>query len=182
MHGDCLFCAMASGSTAPSIVAMDDLTLTLVHRGQWRHAHFLVAPRRHIADIRDMDDAIVEALICAVTRVARAIDMESPGEQIGIWKSGSHPSGTRHMHFHVHPRRLVRAPFPEHGAPHDDWLDATANRWRMRLASIPIVADHRSFMPHQVADIPEGRNSPDPAADGEGLAHRHEREARHRDD
>lgn len=162
MHGDCLFCTIAGDGADPAIVAMDDLTLTLIHRGQWHHAHFLVAPRQHVTDIRDMDDTIVEALMCAVTRVAQAIDMESPGEQISIWKSGSHAAGARHVHFHVHPRRLVHAPWSEsqHGEPHDD----APARWRTRLASIPIVAGHRPFVQHPITDCHEKGDDLDPAA------------------
>jgi len=148
MHSDCLFCAIAGDRAAPSIVAMDDLTMTLVHRRQGHHAHFLVVPRQHIVDIHGMDDALIEALMRAVTRVAQAIDTESPGEQISIWKSGHHASGNRHVHFHVHPRRLVRPPSPGRGALRDDLLETSASRWRMRLARIPVVADRRPLMQH----------------------------------
>lgn len=182
MHGDCLFCAMAGDSADPSIVAMDDLTLTLVHRGQWRHAHFLVAPRQHIVDIRDMDDTLVEALMRAVTRVAQAIDTESPGEQISIWKSGSHAAGARHVHFHVHPRRLVRTPSPEHEDPYGDLSDAAASRWRMRLASVPVVADHRPLVQHPIADCHAMGDRPDLTASNGDFAHWPEEEAWHGDD
>lgn len=166
MHSDCLFCTIASDRADPSIVAMDDLTMTLIHRRQGHHAHFLVVPRQHVADIHGMDDATIEALMRAVTRVAQAIDMESLGEQISIWKSGHHASGTRHVHFHVHPRRLVRAPSSERGVLRSDLPDIAASRWRMRLASIPAVADHRPLMQHPDTVGHEGCSGTDSAPPG----------------
>jgi histidine triad (HIT) family protein len=157
MYSDCLFCAIAGDGTHPTIAAMDDLTLTLIHRGQWDYAHFLVAPRQHVVDVRDMDDTVVEALMCAVTRVAQAIDMESPGEQIGIWKSASH-AAARHVHFHVHPRRLVHIPLAGRENPHDGSTGA-ASRWRMRLASIPVTTDRH---PATQQSIAAGRHAADP--------------------
>jgi len=179
MPSDCLFCTIASDRAAPSIVAMDDLTMTLIHRRQGHHAHFLVVPRQHIADIHGMDDATIEALMRAVTRVAQAIDMESLGEQISIWKSGHHASGTRHVHFHVHPRRLVRTPSSGRETLRGDLPETVACRWRMRLASIPAVTDQRPPMQHPDTVGYESYSGADPAPPHEGSRPRYKTEPPH---
>jgi histidine triad (HIT) family protein len=132
----CVFCAIAAATSPASIVATDARTLAFLDLRQSHPGHVLVIPRRHVADLRDADDATAEAVIRMVRRVMLAVDRVFPSDGISVWHSAGAGANQEvpHLHFHVHPRRLgdglLRAypappPHPERGE-----LDAWAARLR----------------------------------------------------
>jgi histidine triad (HIT) family protein len=135
----CTFCAIAAGELPASIVAADAATLAFLDLRQFHPGHVLVIPRRHVADIREVDDATAAALMVATARVARAVDRAFPGGGLSVWHSAGAEANQEvpHLHVHVHPRsfgddvlRVYPAPpaLPERAA-----LDAMAERIRAAL-------------------------------------------------
>jgi len=104
----CAFCAIASGAAPASIVAEDARTIALLDLRQFHAGHVLVIPRRHIADIRALDDDTGTALIGAVSRMARAVDAAFPSDGLSVWHSAGEGANQEvpHLHFHIHPRRF----------------------------------------------------------------------------
>ena len=49
----CLFCEIAAGRQAASVVSQDELTLAFLDLRQFHPGHTLVIPRAHIPDIRE---------------------------------------------------------------------------------------------------------------------------------
>ena len=137
----CAFCAIAAGEAPASVVAADALTLAFLDRRQYHAGHVLVIPRRHVPDVRAVDDATAGALMRAVARVARAVDRAFPNDGLSVWHSagpGAHQE-VPHLHFHVHPRRLgdgVLQVYPDTPAyPDRATLDAWAERLRSALSA-----------------------------------------------
>ena len=108
MTGDCAFCAIAAGAIPASVVVEDERTMAFLDLRQFHPGHTLVIPRRHIADIRELDDDTGAALIAAVARVARAVDAAFPSDGLSVWHSagGGANQEVPHLHVHVHPRRF----------------------------------------------------------------------------
>jgi histidine triad (HIT) family protein len=101
--------------------------------------HVLVIPRRHVPDVRAVDDALAAALMAAVARAERAVDRAFPGDGLSVWHSagpGAHQE-VPHLHVHVHPRRLgdgMLRGYPAAPAlPGRATLDAWAARLREAL-------------------------------------------------
>lgn len=108
MSPDCTFCRIAAGLEPASLVHADDQVLAFVDLRQFHPGHVLVVPRRHLADVRELDEATGAALMAMVARVTRAVAAAFPNEGLSVWHSIGEAAFQEvpHLHFHVHPRRL----------------------------------------------------------------------------
>jgi histidine triad (HIT) family protein len=133
MSGECVFCRIARGAEPASIVWEDALTLAFMDQRQFHAGHTLVIPRRHLADVRELDYATGAALMAAVARISRAVAAAFPAPGMSVWHSigaAAHQE-VPHLHIHVHPRqpddgllRVYPGRAPEPGqATRDNYAD-----------------------------------------------------------
>ncbi|WAL99481.1 HIT family protein [Streptomyces sp. Je 1-369] len=99
---DCVFCEVDAGTRPARVVdgTTDTLTflpLTPVHPG-----HVLVAPRRHVADIWDLDEATAAAVGTAVLRAAHAVRAVHRPEGLNVIQSSGAVATQSVFHLHVH--------------------------------------------------------------------------------
>ena len=73
MSEACVFCDIARGTEPASLVWEDDLTLAFMDNRQFHPGHTLVIPRRHLCDVRDLDEPVGAALMASVARITRAV-------------------------------------------------------------------------------------------------------------
>lgn len=108
MEEECVFCGIVSGLKPASIVWEDDLTMAFIDQRQFHPGHTLVIPRRHLRDVRELDDRTGAALMAAVARITRAVAAAFPSEGLTLWHSIGEAADQEvpHLHIHVHPRRL----------------------------------------------------------------------------
>jgi histidine triad (HIT) family protein len=66
MADGCVFCAIAQGSAAASIVCENDLALAVIDLRQFHPGHTLVIPRQHFHDVRELDDTTGAALVASI--------------------------------------------------------------------------------------------------------------------
>jgi histidine triad (HIT) family protein len=107
VHGNgCVFCDIASGKIASSIVTEDDSTIAFLDLRQFHAGHTLVIPRRHFQDVRDLDDTTAAALMRTIARVTRAVSAVFPNEGMSLWHSIGEAAFQEvpHLHVHIHPR------------------------------------------------------------------------------
>ena len=69
---------IAGGTQPASIVWEEALTLAFIDLRQFHAGHTLVIPRRHLADVRELDHATGAALMASVARVSRAVAAAFP--------------------------------------------------------------------------------------------------------
>jgi histidine triad (HIT) family protein len=139
----CAFCEIAAGRSAASIVHQDELTMTFLDVRQYHAGHVLVIPRRHVSDMRVIDDALACAIAIALARAARAVDRAFPADGLSIWHSigAGADQEVPHLHYHVHPRRAgdgVLRVYPSAPALPDR---ATLDQWAEQLRRIEYVQD-----------------------------------------
>ncbi|HEV2805214.1 MAG TPA: HIT family protein [Chthoniobacterales bacterium] len=105
-NDSCVFCEIAAGRITASIVHQDELTVAFVDLRQFHPGHTLVIPRRHLQDVRELDDSTGAALMATVVRVARAVGVVFPNEGMSLWHSIGEAAFQEvpHLHIHVHPR------------------------------------------------------------------------------
>ena len=164
MH-DCVFCRIVASQDRPDVVARDDLTLAFMDRRQFNPGHVLVIPRRHLADVRELDHATGAALMAMVARITRAVSAAFPCEGISLWHSIG-PAAFQevpHLHIHVHPRRTgdgVLRVYPSGpSTPDRVVLQGYARRLREHLPAPQRTADlHVQLVPAEKADVPVVRN------------------------
>jgi histidine triad (HIT) family protein len=135
----CIFCAIASGEVAASIVHQDEHTLSFIDLRQFNPGHVLVIPRRHLADVRELEEPLGSALMASVVRITRAVASAFPHEGISLWHSIG-PAAFQevpHLHIHVHPRRtrdgILRVYPSEPPHPTRDVLEQYAAAVRVHL-------------------------------------------------
>lgn len=106
MAETCVFCEIAAGRAAASIVCEDEQTLAIVDLRQFHPGHTLVIPRRHFHDVRELDAGTGAALMAMVTRVTRAVGRAFPNQGLSLWHSIGEAAFQEvpHLHVHIHPR------------------------------------------------------------------------------
>jgi histidine triad (HIT) family protein len=108
MSAACVFCEIARGAEPASIVWEDDLTMAFLDHRQFHPGHTLVIPRRHLSDVRELDDTLGAALMASVARITRAVTAAFPNQGLSLWHSIGEAADQEvpHLHIHVHPRML----------------------------------------------------------------------------
>jgi len=98
---DCLFCKMVSGEITPDVVFEDDKVLAFRDIHPQAPMHVLIVPKRHIANLNELDDA---ALGGRILQTAAKI-----AEQLGYAQSGyrtifncNDDGGQTVHHLHLH--------------------------------------------------------------------------------
>ena len=102
---DCPFCAIARGELAASTVLRDEQVCAFLDTRPVFKGHVLVAPREHVPDLLELPRPLMEPLLFAVQRIARAMET-------GLGADGSFTAvntkisqSVPHLHVHVVPRR-----------------------------------------------------------------------------
>ena len=107
MDEPCVFCEVVAGRAPARIVWEDDATLALVDLRQAHPGHVLVLPRRHLSDVRELDQDLSGQLMWTVVRVTRAVGEVFANEGLSLWHSIG-PAAFQeipHLHVHIHPRK-----------------------------------------------------------------------------
>jgi histidine triad (HIT) family protein len=101
----CLFCQIAGGELAASIVYEDEETVAFLDHRPVFIGHTLVVPRAHADTLLDLSDRLVEPFFTAVRTLARAVQtaMEADGSFVGMNNVVS--QSVPHLHAHVVPRK-----------------------------------------------------------------------------
>ena len=109
MPGHCIFCEIAHETRPASIVHADELTMAFIDMRQFHPGHTLVIPRKHVQDIRHLDEKTGAAFMASLTRITSAVDAAFPNEGLSLWHSIG-PAAFQevpHLHFHIHPRKMA---------------------------------------------------------------------------
>jgi histidine triad (HIT) family protein len=144
MNGDsepCAFCDIVAGRRPATTVYADEETIAFLDVRQFHPGHVLVIPRRHIADIRDVNEPLAGVIMATVAKVARAVDAVFPNDGLSVWHSAGPGANQEvpHLHVHVHPRRFgdgmlrIYPRAPDH--PNRETLDEWGARLRDALAT-----------------------------------------------
>ncbi len=143
----CFLCSAAKGDVAGEDASSDPglvveratATVTLMNLFPYTSGHVLVAPRRHVADLRDLTPDEGAALLAATQRALGAISraLQPAGFNVGMNLGRAAGASIDHLHLHVVPRWNGDTNFmpvladakvlPEH-------LEVTAGRLREALA------------------------------------------------
>jgi histidine triad (HIT) family protein len=102
--GDCLFCAIAAGTTAAHVVLDEpDVVAFLDHRPVFK-GHVLVIPRDHYETLPDLPAELVGPLFTRVQRVSAALPAALGAQGSFIALNNVVSQSVPHLHVHVVPR------------------------------------------------------------------------------
>ena len=103
---DCLFCKIANKEIPSEIVYENDDAVAFMDINPTNKGHVLVIPKKHFENILDMPDEILEKVIVAVKKVAKAVkeSLNCDGFNIGMNNFPASGQVIMHAHFHIIPR------------------------------------------------------------------------------
>lgn len=101
-----VFTRIIDGDIPAAKVYEDEHTIAFMDAGQVNPGHVIVATKKQLETILDLDDELAAALFRTAARVARAVDRAFKPEGITILQANK-PAGWQtvpHVHLHVLPR------------------------------------------------------------------------------
>ena len=133
MKNDCVFCAIAAGEIPCFKIYEDDETLAYLDINPFSEGHALVIPKRHAADISEIGEDALAALMLRVKKVAMHLKEALPCDGFNILQNNGAAAGqtVRHIHFHIVPRHNGDALEFKSGKGDMKALEALAARVRM---------------------------------------------------
>ena len=109
---ECIFCRIANGELGVDFVAESERAVAFRDLQPQAPTHVLVAPRRHVAALRDLgpdDAALGGALLALAAEVARREGLLAGGYRV-LTNDGADAGQTVfHLHFHVLGGRPLQA-------------------------------------------------------------------------
>ncbi len=108
MRTECVFCGIAAGHVAASIVFEDDATLAFMDIEPLTEAHVLVIPKVHVETIDLLPLDVAGPLMQTVVRVAQGLRAAYDPGGITMWQSNGAAAGQDVPHVHIH--LLTREP------------------------------------------------------------------------
>jgi histidine triad (HIT) family protein len=99
---DCLFCRIVSGDIPAQIVDEDERTVAFMDINPATRGHALVVPRRHVADLLEIDQDDLEATFVAAQRLARRMHDRLGAGGLNLLNSCGRAAWQTVFHFHVH--------------------------------------------------------------------------------
>jgi ATP adenylyltransferase len=107
-HEGCVLCAIGEGDDdANRVVEQAELTFTVLNLFPYSSGHVMVVPRRHVAELTDLDGGEATAVMAGAQRAVRALRqaLGPDGFNLGVNSGSAAGAGiTDHFHLHVVPR------------------------------------------------------------------------------
>ncbi|MCM1043142.1 MAG: HIT family protein [Corallococcus sp.] len=131
---DCIFCKIVKGEIPSFKIYEDDYVYAFLDIARDLYGHTLVIPKKHCQSVLDADEQTLNAVICAVNKIALHYinDCGFTGVNIMNASGASAQQSVFHLHFHVIPRKdndgVDAWPFKEQ----DDY-DLEAMRFELAL-------------------------------------------------
>jgi histidine triad (HIT) family protein len=105
-HEDCIFCKVLAGEIPSEPVYEDEHAMAVMDINPWTRGHVVVFPRKHAADLFEIEDEELQRVIVAVKRVAAKVREGLGPDGVNLLQSNGRAAWQTifHLHFHVIPR------------------------------------------------------------------------------
>jgi histidine triad (HIT) family protein len=100
--GDCIFCAIVSGDANAEILDSDERTVAFMDINPATAGHALVVPREHSADLLEIGDEDLTAVILAAQRLSKRMKEVLGADGINLINACGAAAWQTVFHFHVH--------------------------------------------------------------------------------
>ncbi|AII57601.1 HIT-like protein [Dehalococcoides mccartyi] len=100
----CLFCGIAKGEIPAQIVYKDEDLVAFKDINPQSPVHILIIPRRHIANLTELDEADTELagkMILLAGKLAREMDISESGYRLVINSGREGGQVVNHLHLHL---------------------------------------------------------------------------------
>ena len=103
---DCLFCKIVNGEVLSYKVYEDDKVFAFLDIAPVNYGHTLVVPKKHYANIEEINEDDLSAVIKAVKKIGASIKKNLGVEAYNATINNGELAGQviNHLHFHIIPR------------------------------------------------------------------------------
>jgi histidine triad (HIT) family protein len=102
MVADCLFCGIVEGSIPSQTIDSDEHTVAFMDIAPATPGHALVVPRRHSADLLEIEADDLSATMLASQRLARRMKEVLDADGIDLINACGAAAWQTVFHFHIH--------------------------------------------------------------------------------
>ena len=102
MDNDCIFCKIANGEIPSSTIYEDDLFRVILDLSPATKGHALILPKKHMANIFEMDEETAEKVFVLASRIAKAMKEALNCDGLNIIQNNGEIAGQTVFHFHMH--------------------------------------------------------------------------------
>lgn len=102
MDNDCIFCKIANGEIPSSTIYEDDLFRVILDLSPATKGHALILPKKHMANIFEMDKETAEKVFVLASRIAKAMKEALNCDGLNIVQNNGEIAGQTVFHFHMH--------------------------------------------------------------------------------
>jgi histidine triad (HIT) family protein len=102
MAADCLFCGIVEGSVPSQMVDSDERTVAFMDIAPATPGHALVVPRKHSADLLEIEPDDLSAAMLASQRLARRMKEALHADGIDLINACGAAAWQTVFHFHIH--------------------------------------------------------------------------------
>ena len=102
MNDDCLFCGIVAGTVPSETIASDDLTVSFMDINPATAGHALVVPRRHSADLLEIEPEDLEAVTLGAQRLAKRAKDVLGADGVNLINACGSVAWQTVFHFHMH--------------------------------------------------------------------------------
>jgi histidine triad (HIT) family protein len=99
---DCLFCGIVDGSVPSQTIDSDERTVSFMDIAPATPGHALVVPRKHSADLLEIEADDLTATMLAAQRLARRMNEVLDADGIDLINASGAAAWQTVFHFHIH--------------------------------------------------------------------------------
>jgi histidine triad (HIT) family protein len=99
---DCLFCGIVDGTIPSETIDSDERTVAFMDINPATRGHALVVPRRHSADLLEIEEEDLAATALAAQRLARRMKDVLGADGINLINACGAAAWQTVFHFHIH--------------------------------------------------------------------------------
>lgn len=99
---DCIFCKIINKEIPGKIVYEDDVCMAFLDLSQATYGHTLVIPKKHYANILEVDDETLAHVMKVVKNLANQIVEKLDAKGVNVLTNTNEVAGQTVHHFHVH--------------------------------------------------------------------------------
>ena len=98
----CIFCEIIKGNIPCYKVYEDDIAIAFLDISQATYGHTLVLPKKHVANIFELDSKTAEHLFSVVATLSKKICKATGTNNVNILNNNGKIAGQSIDHFHIH--------------------------------------------------------------------------------
>ena len=102
MENHCIFCKIIEGEIPSSTIYEDDFFKVIMDISPAAKGHAIILPKKHSANLLELDDETATKALLVARKVARAIQAEFNCEGINLLQNNGEAAGQTVFHYHMH--------------------------------------------------------------------------------